>query len=191
MRVSKNNLGNLKFEIICLCIVLVGVAVGTLCFLTDVDLSFLSDIFYKNHESNGLLSGEVFLKYFLFGSFVLLVIFLCGFSAVYQPLIFLSSLFVGICYGFPIAEIYSYEISGGLLFAVLTVVIPCLITVFALMIACREAFYLSVSIAGAIFSEKNFIGFKEAVRMYVVKFLVLEAIIAVGAFVRCLLFSFF
>ena len=190
MRVSRFDLKSIKLEIICLCLVLSGVILGTLCFLSDIKIPLVVEMFSENVISETLLSGKVFLEFFAFGSAFLLVIFLSGFSAVYQPFIFISCVLVGICYGYSISQIYSDKAFPQVLLVVITFVIPYVIVVFSLIIATREAFYMSVGIASAIFSDKNFIGFKEAVRFYVAKFFVLEAIIAVGALSRCVLHGF-
>ena len=191
MRVSNNRLFSINFETICVILLILGVSLGTLCSLSDVNFGIFDSVYFIKNSDNGFLSGSVFLRYFLFYSISLACVFLFGMTAVFQPFIILECVFTGVSFGYAVSGIYQSGIHNSLLFSVFTLIIPAVITVFSMIIAWREAFGLSVNIAKALFSARNFIGFKDAVKIYSVKFFVLEAIIAVSALIRCIFYSFF
>ncbi len=191
MRVSNNRLFSINFETICIFLVVLGISLGTLCSLSDIKINILDKIYFINSSDGVFLSGNAFLSYFLFHSISLVCIFFFGMTAIFQPFIILECVFIGLSFGYGVSEIYQSGINNSVLFSVFTLVIPAVITVFSMIIAWREAFGLSVNVAKALFSSRNFIGFKDAVRIYLVKFFVLEAIIAVSALVRCVFYSFF
>lgn len=179
------------FEIISIVLMLFGVVIGTFISLYNINIDLFDKMFTVNYSSESIFAFKYFLKWFLYFSLILIIIFVCGLSSVLQPIILSVGLVVGYGYGYCISQIYMSDYKNQVLIGVLSFVIPAVITSFSVMIAQREAFNLSVNVAKALFSSKNFIGFSEAIKIYIVKFWVLEAFLAVGAFLRCLTIAFY
>lgn len=184
MRVNK--LGTKKsnrFEIIYLLTVLVGTFAGTLAFLAGYSYlgegSVLKTVTYS--------PIEIFLKYLLGNSLFMIISFVCGLSAVLQPLLFLSAAAKGFILGIEISRGYFVAGAENIPVVFAAGILPSVISVFCLLIASRDAFYLSVNVASAIFSDKNFIGLREAFRLYCTKYFILFVILTVGAGMNCLL----
>lgn len=190
MRVSSfGSLKNNRFEAICLALILLGVFVGTLGFVNQSSVYFTGGSAFEIKSNGNILDFNVFLKSFLGNALFLLVIFLCGFSAVLQPVIFACAIVKGMGLGVVASAMYTALGKEGIIDVILSMVFPSLFVVFAIVIGVREAFYMSVSIARAIFTERNFIGLKDASKLYTVKFLVLLTLVALGALAECIIKS--
>lgn len=181
----KNN----RFEFFCVFLVIVGIFIGTVGFVTGNEFSLFKDNFLEVGKDKDFLRFDVFIKTFFGNLLFLFVIFICGFSAVLQPLIFACAVCKGMGLGVVASAIYTALGKEAVLQVFVSVVLPSLFVIFAIIIGVREAFYMSVSIAKAIFTEKNFIGLKDAAKLYIVKFVILVALISFGCVVECILKS--
>lgn len=180
---------NRNFAIIVTALILVGASAGALGFaaLSNEgleDISFLGYILMT--ERTSMSFAQVMLRSFAGGTVFLTIPFLMGFCAVSQPLIFLVPVFRGLGMGLGVASVYYSLGLQGIWVAAALILMPAIFTVYYMTVAVRESFIMSVTLASAVFSEKNFIGLRDAARIYCVKFLVLEAIAAVGACVDAL-----
>ena len=100
----------------------------------------------------------------------------------------LVPVYKGLGFGVTIAQIYSKNGLNGFLTA-LILILPCaLVSSYALFIAVRESIKMSNRFFSQAFLDKrsDSISINEYVRLYAVKFLVLEAVTAVSAAVDCL-----
>lgn len=180
-RIIKNN----AFEIVFFTTILFGVFVGTVCYINDI-LMFSDktyDFAFEITKDNYI---NLFMQKIIVNSTFIILLFLCGFSAVLQPLIFFSGFVKGLGLGRIICLIYSVYGINGVMKNAFQVVFASGIVMFTFVISAKEAFYHSFHIADAVFSEKNFIGFKEASRNYILRFLVFELISTVGVAFECL-----
>lgn len=178
------------FELYFLSLVVAGVVVGTFLFQSLFSVSQFYVEALRPSDAGIKTLIKLFFKGFAGNSVFMLVLFVCGFSAVLQPFILMTGFIRGVGIGLVVSSIYSSIGAQGIFNAFVYVAIPSFFTVLALVIAAREAEAMSLSIARAIFSERNFIGFRESSRLYVLKFAILEIIVAVGSAVEILCSSF-
>lgn len=180
---------NVIFRIMLLMIA--GVLIGTLAF-SFIKTSTLSDLNliendYLSMRENGRYV-EILYGSLLNSSTLIIVLFLLGFCAIAQPVAVLIPVYKGMGFGVTIAQIYSENGINGFFIALL-LILPCaLISSYALFIAVRESMRLSNRFFSQAFldrrSESESIN--DYVKLYAVKFLVLEAVTAVAAAVDCL-----
>lgn len=111
--------------------------------------------------------------------------FLLGFSAIAQPVEILIPLIKGMGLGVSVAQIYSQSGKSGVITCAL-IILPCsLISMYALVVAVREAVGLSNILMTNALSSGQTSGLLGTVKLYSTKFLVLEAVTAVSAAVDC------
>ena len=115
------------------------------------------------------------------------VVFLSGLSALGQPLAVAVLLLRGMGWGAAMSQLYSIYGGRGALLSAVFVLLPAVITAAALMIAAREAVAMSNILLCIVFFDRQHNGLRQTMRLYTVKFLVLEAAAAVSAGLECLL----
>ena len=168
--------------------ILIGALLGavTFCFMGSDELSMLSVLSnsFVDVRSSGDLE-EILVRSFFSSTVFLAVVFLSGFSSLGQPLAVL--LLRGMGWGVAMSQLYSIYGGHGALLSAMFVLLPAVITAAALMIAAREAVAMSNILLCIVFSEGQHGGLRQTVRLYAVKFLVLEAAAAVAAALECLL----
>ena len=159
--------------------ILIGALLGavTFCFMGSDELSMLSVFSNSFVDVRSFFSSTVFLA----------VVFLSGFSSLGQPLAVAVLLLRGMGWGVAMSQLYSIYGGHGALLSAMFVLIPAVITAAALIIAAREAVAMSNILLCIVFSEGQHSGLRQTVRLYAVKFLVLEAAAAVAAALECLL----
>ena len=140
-------------------------------------LSVFSNSFVDVRSSGDL--EEILVRSFFSSTVFLAVVFLSGFSSLGQPLAVAVLLLRGMGWGVAMSQLYSIYGGHGALLSVITAA--------ALMIAAREAVAMSNILLCIVFSEGQHGGLRQTVRLYAVKFLVLEAAAAVAAALECLL----
>lgn len=169
--------------------VLIGVLLGTLscCLLDKTFLSSLQSAggnFLDDRKSENF--GQILVSSLGTCTLFLGVIFLCGFSPVGQLFEVAALVFRGMGLGVTLSQLY---LSGGrsmIAYSCLMVVPAAVITSVAMMIGAREAVLLSNIYLRTTFADRQVDGLLETVKLYAAKFLVLEAVIAVGSGVDCL-----
>ena len=169
--------------------ILIGALLGavTFCFMGSDELSMLS-VFsnsFVDVRSSGDLE-EILVRSFFSSTVFLAVVFLSGFSSLGQPLAVAVLLLRGMGWGVAMSQLYSIYGGHGALLSAMFVLLPAVITAAALMIAAREAAMSNILLC-IVFSEGQHSGLRRTVRLYAVKFLVLEAAAAVAAALECLL----
>ena len=154
----------------------------TFCFMGSDELSNS----FVDVRSSGDLE-EILVRSFFSSTVFLAVVFLSGFSSLGQPLAVAVLLLRGMGWGVAMSQLYSIYGGHGALLSAMFVLLPAVITAAALMIAAREAVAMSNILLCIVFSEGQHSGLRQTVRLYAVKFLVLEAAAAVAAALECLL----
>lgn len=180
---------NVIFRIMLLMVV--GVLIGTLAFSflktsTLSDLNLVNNDYLSMRENGGYV--EILYSSLLNSSLLIIVLFLMGFCAIAQPAAVLVPIYKGLGFGVTIAQIYSKNGLNGFLTAFI-LILPCaLVSSYALFIAVRESMKMSNRFFSQAFLDKRSesTSINEYVRLYAVKFLVLEAITAVSAAVDCI-----
>lgn len=171
-------------------VILFGALLGTVtfCFMGSDELSRLS-VFsnsFVDVRSSGDL-GKILVRSFVSSTVFIAVVFLSGFSALGQPLAVAVLLLRGMGWGAAMSQLYSLYGGRGALLSAVFVLLPAVITAAALMIAARESVAMSNILLCVVFSDRQHNGLRQTVRLYAVKFLVLEAAAAVAAGLECLL----
>ncbi|NLZ46722.1 MAG: hypothetical protein GX896_08530 [Clostridiales bacterium] len=175
---------NLFFVLLLVSLTLIGVLLGTIGFCTlpvenIIDLSFVKNNLIDSRESMSYM--QIIFNSFVSGSVFLLVPFFLGFCSISQPLLFLIPVFKGLGLGIGLASMYYSMGLYGIPTAALTILPSGIFMVFTMVIGIRESFGLSKTLASVMLSDKTFFGLKETTKVYCVKYLVLEAIVAIGA----------
>ena len=167
-------------------IMLGGVLIGTLAFcgmneISVSKISFISQGFIGSRAEKGFV--EILIDSFLSSTGQLLVVFVLGFWAVSQPLEVLIPFLKGLGLGASLAQIYSSIGIKGFLIILLLIIPYALISVFALIIAIREAIKLSNIFARKAFYDTNTQGMKKITKLYCQKFAILEVLMIIASLV--------
>lgn len=186
---ERNSKPNVIFRIMLLMIA--GVLIGTLAFSfiktsTLSDLNLVENDYLSMRENGGYI--KILYSSLLNSSLLIIVLFLLGFCAIAQPVAVLVPVYKGLGFGATIAQIYSENGFHGF-FMALILILPCaLVSSYALFIGVRESLRLSNRFFSQAFLNRRTEteSINEYVKLYAVKFLVLEAITAVSAAVDCL-----
>lgn len=188
VKIVKNHrfLKDNTFEITFFGIILIANFLATIVFFINFDMyNFYGNLFLEINTKSEFAIALI--KIVLKNTAYLFVLLISGFSAVFQPLIFACGFVKGLEMSVGIISIYSVLGIEGIPVAILFVIVPSLFTIFALTVGARESFFLSYNIAGAIFTEKYFLGLKDAVKLYKFKFFILEIIAFFGALIECII----
>ncbi len=186
---ERNSKPNVIFRIMLLMIA--GVLIGTLAFSfiktsTLSDLNLIENDYLSMRENGGYV--KILYSSLLNSSTLIIVLFLLGFCAIAQPVSVLIPVYKGMGFGVTIAQIYSENGVNGF-FSAIILILPCaLISSYALFIAVRESLRMSNRFFSQAFLDRRCESdsINDYVKLYAVKFLVLEAVTAVSAAVDCL-----
>lgn len=169
--------------------VLIGALMGSVsyCFM-DSDgyskLALFQNGYFSARQSGDF--GEILIKSFSGATLFMAAVFLMGFSAFGQPAVIAVLLIRGMGFGVTMAQFYSVYGKRGVLMSAVFVLPSAVITTSALAAGAREAVGLSNLLLGITLSDRQENGLRQAVRLYGAKFLVLEAVLAVGAGIECI-----
>lgn len=164
-------------------LILIGVFIGTAVYiLKDEPLS--GSLNELNTDYLSLRSGSSYMSVMitsLFNSTILLaILFLGGLCAVAFPVVLVVPIYKGLGIGCSVAELYASMGQKGFIYALILILPSAVISCYALMIGTREAYRMSIECFGAIFKSKIYT-VSENAKLYLVKFLILEAILSVSA----------
>lgn len=178
-----------RFYIIVFGFVIMGVALATACFYaldksSLMQLSFVSD--YLSDKRLASNPTDILFSSFVTGTLFLIFPFVLGFCAVSKPVLYLIPIFRGIGLGTAICSLYYQLGYKGIIVALVTVIPSSVIMTYALAVGIREASCISGYLFSVMFTDRNYSGMINAVKLYCVKFLVLEAVTTVGAAVDAL-----
>lgn len=169
--------------------VLLGALMGTLtfCFMDGAVLSRLAVFqsgFLSLRQSGEL--GSIMVKAFAGSTVYMLAVFLLGFSAVGQPFAVGVLILKGMGCGVAMCQLYADMGRQGIAFSAALILPSAVITSAALAFGAREAVVMSDMLLRVTLSDRQESGLREALRLYLAKFLTLEAVLAVAAAVECL-----
>ncbi len=188
-RTSNDFIHNISFFGFLIALAVIGIFLGVMsfCFMDD---NFLSQISLAQQNFMEIRKNQDFvhilIKSLSSSTIFLTCAFLLGFSAISQPLEIMIPLVRGLGLGVSVAQIYSQNGKSGILTS-LVLILPCaVISMYALAVGVREAVGLSniFMTNGLCSGQTN--GMLDSIKLYVTKFLVLEAVTAVSAVVDCI-----
>ncbi len=189
MQVRKVGVCSGRFFAGLLCVVLIGVLLGSL-FYGSMDESVIKGL---GDTQSGFVSlrqqmkfSQILLRSLSSSTLFLLVLFLSGLCAVGHPFAFGALAVRGLGLGVVLAQLYSSLGVKGMLYSAVLVLPNGLICAVALVFGAREAVSLSNLYAAFSLSDRQADGLREHIKLYCVKFLVLEAVLAVSAGIDCL-----
>lgn len=168
---------------------ILGVLLGVIshCFMSDAFLKQMAaaqENFIEIRKQQDFIT--ILIKSFLSSTVFLGTAFVFGFSAVAQPFELLLPVIKGMGLGVTMAQIYTQNGKSGMIIC-LIIILPCAaISVYALLMGVREAVGFSNVLMTDLLSLKQSGGLLPALKIYIAKFMVLEAIVAVSAGVDCL-----
>lgn len=164
-------------------LILLGVALGSLTYILSSD-SLSGSLGALNTDYLSLRLGETYMEVFLSSLFnstvMLLTLFFAGLCAAAFPFVLIAPVYKGLGIGASVSELYFSTGKEGIAYTLLLIVPSAVISCYAVMIGTREAYRMSSECFGAVFKNKIYT-VRENARLYVVKFLVLEAILSVSA----------
>lgn len=126
-------------------------------------------------------AGEIILSSILSASLLLGAEFLLGFCAIAQPAEFFAVFFKGLGIGVSVTQIY-YSMGTEGIKAVIILILPgAMLSTFSLVLGAKEAVRLSNTYATLSLTSENRLGIREEIRMYCIRFMVLEGALIVSA----------
>ena len=187
-RTSNDFIHDTGFFVFLVGLAVVGVVFGVMsyCFM---DTDFLERISLAQQNYIELRKNQDFvqilLRSFCSSSIFLGSAFILGFCAISQPLEIAIPIIKGMGLGVSVAQIYSQSGKQGIVISAL-LILPCaMISMYALVVGVREAIGLSNIFMTNALTTGQTTGMFGSVKLYAVKFLVLEAVTAVSAAVDC------
>ena len=168
---------------------IIGVLLGVIshCFMSDAflkQMAIAQENFIEIRRHQDFII--ILMKSFLSSTVFLGVAFVLGFSAISQPLEIILPVIKGMGLGATMAQIYAQNGKGGM-FISLVIILPCAaISMYALLMGTRESVSFSNILMTDLLSSKQSGGLLPALKLYITKFVVLEAIVAVSAGADCL-----
>lgn len=164
-------------------LILLGVVIGTAVYIISNDslsgsLSRLNTDFLDFRRNSSYM--DVMLSSLFNSTVMLLILFLGGLCALAFPVILVVPVYKGLGLGCSVAQMYSSLGQRGVLYALLFILPSAVISCYAIMIGTREAYRMSAECFGAIF-KKKIVTVSENAKLYLVKFLILEAILSASA----------
>lgn len=184
-----------KFIILLSMFILVGVVIGTLAIcrmeVNNVPKgSYLTQEFLMTDINITLV--QFILNNLKFGMLIIIICMFLGLCAIAQPVLICLLIYRGIGLGLSIAYYYIlYGFKGGIISFIL--ILPgAIISTFALIIGVRESIKMSNMVLGVIIGNKKCgISDKSCIKLYVLKFIILFAIILIASIIQGLLEFFF
>lgn len=171
---------------------LAGVAVGCmLLFYADSEIVTLLNRmvgeFVENRMDQSLPENFISASWSSL-SFVL-GLFLCGFSAISQPLEILTPFFRGLGFGFSVSSLYAAQGMAAAGFVALFMLPGMLISTVAILFCARESLRMSGSFFSCIRGDRDAgVG---SMRLYVARYMVAAAACLVAAFLEAVLYTAF
>ncbi|MCC8192088.1 MAG: stage II sporulation protein M [Ruminococcus sp.] len=164
-------------------LILLGVFIGTLVYIFNSD-ALSGSLNELNTDYLSLRSNSTYMSVMLSSLFnstlMLVILFLGGLCAVAFPVVLLVPVYKGMGLGCSVAQLYASMGQKGFIYALVLILPSAVISCYALMIGTREAYRMSAQCFGAIFKSKIYT-VSENARLYLVKFLILEAILSISA----------
>lgn len=164
-------------------LILLGVLLGTVVYMVKSS-ALSSGLGALNTDYLSLRTSASYMSVMLTSLFnstvLLLILFFSGLCAAAFPFVLLVPVYKGLGIGCSVAQLYMSSGREGIVYSLLLIVPSAVISCYAVMIGTREAYRMSVECFGAVF-KNNIYTVGENARLYVVKFLVLEAILSVSA----------
>ncbi|MCD8329061.1 MAG: stage II sporulation protein M [Ruminococcus sp.] len=164
-------------------LILLGVFIGTLVYIFNCD-ALSGSLNELNTDYLSLRSNSTYMSVMLTSLFnstiMLIILFLGGLCAVAFPVVLLVPIYKGMGLGCSVAQLYASMGQNGFIYALALILPSAVISCYALMIGAREAYRMSAQCFGAIFKSKIYT-VSENARLYLVKFLILEAILSISA----------
>lgn len=160
---------------------LAGVLCGTLLWIYYPPLSeteALTDILLQYSTlRKGTDIAKIFISSFSGTAAVIAVCFFCGTSYLASPLLAVIPFFKGAGYGLAFAYLYSQ--SGGVKTVIVYLLLPAVLSAFAVILASAEGIRMSRSVFGAMYGypEKKSISFG----IYILRFILSAAVAATAA----------
>ncbi|MBR1423434.1 MAG: hypothetical protein IJ571_08355 [Ruminococcus sp.] len=155
---------------------LLGELLGSLgAALTDSPLAYGLAVYSGFGSENALRSS---LSAFMGTSIYMAAVFILGFFPIGQPLCAAVMLLRGMGQGAVLSQLYLTARSGDLPGLMIGYILPNTLTAAALSLACNEAVTLSNVYLRHTFSDRQVLGMKDTVRLYVIRLLQLEAVCA-------------
>lgn len=171
-------------------LLLIGALFGTLIFCnmqsSEIsNLSFITQGFIKNKTEQTFVQSLI--NSFTTSSLLVTICFFLGFGAISQPVEFLVPIFRGLGLGTSISYIYITYGVKGLLITLVLIIPNAVISSIAIIIAARESIKLSNMFTSYIISNNTENNMKSCIKLYVLKFLILFAIIGLSSILDSLL----
>ncbi len=164
-------------------LILLGVIVGTMVYVLSEDmlsgsLSRLNTDYLALRQNSSYM--DVMLSSLYNSTLMLIILFLGGLCALAFPVVLIVPVYKGLGLGCSVAQMYYSFGQRGILYALIFILPSAVISCYAIMIGTREAYRMSVECFGAVF-KKKIVTVSENARLYLVKFLILEAILSASA----------
>lgn len=189
MQIRRSGVYTEKFYALLLSVVLFGVLMGSV-FYGSMSHGIVQSL---GNTQSGFVSlrqemrfSQILLRTLSSSTLFLFVLFVSGLCAVGHIFIFTTLAVRGLGLGVVLSQMYSTCEIKGMFYCIALVLPNGLISALALVLAAREAICLSNQYAAFTLSDRQTDGLKETIKIYGVKFLVLEAVLAVSAGIDCL-----
>lgn len=198
-KTSKNNSTNYHKKyyndlVLLIMLFLIGIFYGTLIlrinvFNDDVILNNLMEEYIQKFQTQSILTC---FYNSLASTFVFLILsYLLGYSAVFQPIILLLPVIRGIGLGYLMSLFYSTYFLKGILFCTIIIIPSAIVSFFCILFACREAINLANQFLFS-FTRKNSKQVElSTIRLYTLKLTILLLISIGGAILETVCFFLF
>lgn len=173
---------------------LIGMFYGTLIlrvniFNDDIIVTNLMTEYINKYQTQTVLA--CFYSSITSTCLFLVISYLLGYSAVFQPIILLLPLIRGIGLGYLMSLIYSTYLMKGVLFCAVIIIPSAVVSFFCILFACRESIKLS-NLFFFSFAKKNSKQVEmSTVRLYTLKLAILLLISIGGAILEAVCFFLF
>lgn len=173
---------------------LIGIFYGTLIlrvniFNNDIIITNLMEEYITKHQEQTVLA--CFYSSITSTCLFIIISYLLGYSAVFQPIILMLPLIRGIGLGYLMSLIYSTYLVRGVIFCAVIIIPSAIVSFFCILFACREAIKLS-NLFFFSFARKNSKPVElSTIRLYTLKLVILLLISVGGAILEAICFFLF
>lgn len=173
---------------------LLGIFYGTLIlrvnfFNNDIIIDNLINEYVNKHQTQTVLT--CFLSSITSTCLFIIVSYLLGFSAIFQPIIFALPLIRGIGLGYLMSLIYSIYLIKGVLFCAIIILPSAIVSFFCILFSCRESIKLS-NLFFLSFAKKNSKPVElSTIKLYTLKLIIILLISVGGAILEATCFFLF
>lgn len=166
-----------------------GMIYGVLICARNTDnLNFLNFMMTENYLMQSDSSFLYNLLHSFWSVFLFMILpYLLGYSAIFQPVILAVPFIKGLNVGLFMSNMYLNYKFQGIVFCLIVVLAPTVIALFAIIIECREAVRLSSMFFKSFASKNEFSVKRETIKIYNVKMGVLLLIAFCGALLSSIL----